>query len=132
MTDIYEMHAKAFPTVTAYAVLRGGKPVAKIAFKTSATSTRVWVYVHYLGTPMVRACADGGGYDKHTAAIENAYKAGVAAVKGQKGPDTSPQVLAMLHAARFFWDSLNGSPRDEGATWDVRLRRAGFEPFGVV
>lgn len=75
MTNIYEQHRAAFPNVSAYVILENGVRVATIAIKFPRDGAeRLWAYVHWIGAPMVRAYAGGGGYDKGTFAIEKAAK----------------------------------------------------------
>lgn len=56
MTDIYDLHSKAFARVSAYVVLdKSGERVATVAFKFPADGAgRLYAYVHWIGVPMVR------------------------------------------------------------------------------
>jgi hypothetical protein len=73
MTDIYDLHTKAFQRVSAYVIARNGERVATIAFKFPADGAgRLYAYVHWFGAPMVRGFAGGYGYDKRSAAVESA------------------------------------------------------------
>ncbi len=75
MTNIYEQHEKAFPLVSAYVLMNDGERIGKIAFKFPKDGAgRLWCYFHYLGAEMSRGYAGGYGYDKRTAAVENAIK----------------------------------------------------------
>lgn len=104
MSNIYELHDKAFASVSSYAVMKDGKFVASIAFKYPRDgSGRLWAYVHFLGNKMVRGYASGCGYDKHSAACQ-------AAMKECKEND--------------FYRALS---LDNGYYWDDNLRAAGFE-----
>lgn len=75
MTDIYDLHDKAFARVSAYVILRSGEKVATVAIKHPADGAgRLYAYVHWLGVPMVRGFAGGYGYDKRSAACADAAK----------------------------------------------------------
>jgi len=75
MQKIYEQHSAAFKNVSAYVILKDGERVATIAFKFPKDGAgRLYTYVHWLGIEMVRGYANGYGYDKRSAAIENAMQ----------------------------------------------------------
>jgi hypothetical protein len=76
MPDIYDQHRAAFPTVSAYVVTdAAGSRVGTVALRFPKDGAgRLWAYVHVLGVPMVRGYADGGGYDKRSAAVESAAR----------------------------------------------------------
>jgi hypothetical protein len=119
MPDIYEQHAAAFARVSAYVVLHNGERVATIAFKYPADGAgRLYAYVHWLGTPMVRGHASGGGYDKHTAAVKSAIRK-----IAQSADARNPDGWAAFSAA--LWT-------DTGPTWDRQLRNAGFTILQAV
>lgn len=72
-SKIYDQHAAAFAKVSAWVVLMGGERVATVAIKFPRDGAgRLYAYVHWLGDAMVRGLAAGYGYDKRSAAIENA------------------------------------------------------------
>jgi hypothetical protein len=72
MTSIYDQHDNAFTNVAAFVIAKDGKRVATIAFK---FGNAVTAYVHWLGEPMVRGIARGGGYDRKSAACSDAARA---------------------------------------------------------
>ena len=73
MSSIYELHDKAFRHVSAYVILLNGERVATVAIKFPADGAgRLYAYVHWIGTPMVRGFAGGYGYDKRSAACADA------------------------------------------------------------
>lgn len=75
MTSIYDQHAAAFSNVSAFVVMKGTELVAKVALKFPRDGAgRLYAYVHFFGMPMVRGAASGYGYDKRTAAVEDAMK----------------------------------------------------------
>jgi hypothetical protein len=117
MTDIYDQHKVAFANVAAYVVMKDGDRVATVAFKYPRDGAgRLYAYVHVIGLRMVRGFAGGYGYDKHSAAVENAvakmgdYMAGTA--RGE-----------LMHAI------LTGG---DGIYWYDRLRKAGFDVWQAV
>lgn len=115
MPDIYDQHAAAFARVSAYVVLHNGERVATIAFKYPADGAgRLYAYVHWLGTPMVRGHASGGGYDKHTAACASAAKR----MGAEHG---TPESMFRVVLAK-----------DTGFAWDRQLRDAGFTVLQAV
>ena len=122
MADIYEQHRAAFANVSAYVILRDGELVARIAFKFPKDGAgRLYAYVHWIGTEMVRGHASGGGYDKRTAACWSA----MACAHRAKHPLS--QELASQRGA--FYSAL---ALDRGPTWDDQLRTAGFTVIGAV
>ena len=77
---IYKQHETAFKGVSAYVIASPtGERVATIAFKYAASGLRTICYMHWLGSPMVKGIASGGGYDKASAAAERARAEAVAA-----------------------------------------------------
>ncbi|QXV73542.1 hypothetical protein [Rhizobium phage RHph_X2_30] len=113
---IYDQFDKAFQNVSAYVVLdKQGECVAKIAFKFPRDGAgRLYAYVHWLGTQMVRGQASGYGYDKRSAAVANAVRKADSVLKAQ---------------AAEFYDALEN---DGGEYWDTRLRNAGFTVIQAV
>lgn len=124
--DIYEQHKRAFPHTSAYAVLKNGNVVAKIAFKYPRDgSGRLYAYVHWIGLPMGRGHASGYGYDKHSAACADwAHKAKdpVDIVARLKNYDELGD-YDMFRAALM---------RNNGRYWNDQLREDGFVVVGVV
>ena len=117
--SIYDQHDKAFPQVSAYVVSEGGKRMATIAFKFPKDgAARLWAYVHWLGTEMVRGYAGGYGYDKQTAAVESAV-----AKLAVSPTEASPARREAFQAA------LSNCG---GYGWERRLRDAGFEVWQAV
>lgn len=107
MANIYDQHRAAFSNVSAYVILRKGERVATVAFKFPRDGAgRLYVYVHWLGVPMVRGFAGGYGYDKRSAAARNAAK---------KLGDGVPVE---------FRDALIAG--DGCSNWDRELERAGY------
>lgn len=126
MADIYEQHRAAFQSVSAYAIVSlTGERVASIAFKYPRDGAgRLYAYVHVFGLPMVRGFAGGGGYDKHSAAVEDAIR---------KIGDYTPEDMAKFpeegqHVKKFkiILASVGGS------TWDAELRAANYQVFQAV
>lgn len=124
MTDIYDQHANAFKHVSAYVILKDGERVATVAFKFPRDGAgRLWAYVHWIGTEMVRGHAGGYGYDKRSAAVANAARKMI----DPKMQDGRP--LPMANNYRGFIAALLP---DDGHYWDNRLRDAGFTVLQAV
>ncbi len=113
--EIYGQHDKAFSDVSAYAVVYDGKPVAKVAFKYARSGLRTTAFVHWIGQPMVRGWAGGGGYDKASAAVASA-------AARMRTADVGADCKAFIGCAQ----------KDDGQHWDNRLRAAGFDVFQVI
>lgn len=116
--DIYEQHQAAFARVSAYVILRDGERVATVALKYPADGAgRPYAYVHWIGLPMVRGFATGGGYDKATAACASAVTR-----FGRQG-EFWPGFARFAAASR---------ETDTGFRWDDALRSAGFTVLQAV
>lgn len=119
MSNIYDQHDKAFEHVSAYVVVKNGERVATISFKFPRDgASRLWVYVHWLGAPMVRGHANGYGYDKRSAACANAAR-----------NLTNGENFDNLEDRTAFRQALE---KDGGESWDNALRNAGFEVWQAV
>ncbi|WP_343698833.1 hypothetical protein [Caulobacter sp.] len=72
--NIYDQHASAFRSVSAFVVLDDqGERVATVALKFPKKGEgRLCAFVHILGLQMIKGWASGYGYDKRSAAVENA------------------------------------------------------------
>lgn len=122
MTAIYDQHDKAFANVSAFIVVKDGQQVAKIAFKFPRDGAgRLYAYVHWIGTEMVRGHAGGYGYDKRSAAVASATQKAIATIK----PDRDD---VNFDRATFF----RVLSSDGGEHWDSKLRDAGFEVWQAV
>lgn len=114
-TSIYDQHAAAFRNVSAYVILKNNERVATIAFKHPKDGAgRLYAYVHWLGTEMVRGHAGGYGYDKRTAACASA-------INKMQHDGNEPQSLFVRALAQ-----------DSGKHWDDQLRDAGFVVLQAV
>lgn len=114
MSDIYDQHRAAFANVAAYVILDNntGERVATIAFKFPRDGAgRLYAYIHWFGTEMVRGYAGGFGYDKRTAACASAAR------------HLSDKVAVP------FADAIG---RDDGYGWDHHLQNAGFTVLQAV
>ena len=75
MTSIYQRHEKAFPQVSAGALVVRGVNVGCIAFKFPKDGAgRLQCFLHLYGYTMVVGTASGYGYDKKSAALESACR----------------------------------------------------------
>lgn len=123
MSDIYEQHKAAFNRVSASAIVDNkGERVASIAFKYPADGAgRLYCYLHIFGVAMVRGSANGGGYDKASAA---AYDASLK-LKVEDG--ANPEMLTVV---KQFQAALKQG--DGGSRWDNALREAGYRSYGAI
>lgn len=131
MTQIYKQHDAAFASVSAYVILKDAKRVATVAFKFPRDGAgRLYAYVHWLGTEMVRGYAGGYGYDKTSAAVESACR---------KLPELSREAFAdgVPHhsdAERANYGAFIAAITlgNDGQYWDRRLTDAGFTVLQAV
>jgi len=116
--SIYEQHDAAFKYVQAYVILKDGERVATIAFKFPKDGAgRLYAYVHWIGTQMQRGNANGYGYDKRSAAVENA--------------------IAQLHDRekaknKNLFNFTQALLNIGGSNWDRALENAGFTVYQAV
>jgi|GEM_PF-2403622 len=130
MSDIYKQFDAAFSNVSAFVIVKEGQRVATIAFKFPRDGAgRLYAYVHWTGSQMVRGYAGGYGYDKKTAAASVAahklpfpYQMSDVMADNYVSPDTAPTYDAFRYALQ----------RDGGENWDSALRKAGFEVWQAV
>jgi hypothetical protein len=110
----YKQHRAAFASVSAYVVMHGGERVATIALKFPRDGAgRLYAYVNWLGSGMVRGFAAGGGYDKTSAACASAAR------KMPPGADIENAFIAAL-------------AKDDGYGWERNLQSAGFNVWQAV
>jgi hypothetical protein len=120
----YDEHDKAFKDVSAYVIAKGGKPVAKIAFKHGGS---VRAFIHWTGTPMVRGRAGGGGYDRATAATEDA------ALRLDRPARHSPGASVPIPSCPAFEAFKHAlTLGNDGSGWDRRLQDAGFDVWVAI
>jgi hypothetical protein len=124
MSNIYDQHQAAFQNVSAYVILKNGERVATIAFKWPRDGAgRLYAYVHWIGVEMTRGHANGGGYDKRSAAVSSSI-----------GRMTDPLNVNLWEADKLgAYDAFRGAlARDNGHEWHNRLRDAGFDVVQAV
>lgn len=110
---VYSHFESAFRGVSAYAVLRDGKPVGRVVIKYGAAAT---AYVQAWTQPMCKGQARGGGYDRASAAVQ------AAAAKLYNGDALPcPDGLAVMEAMKAAL--IDGR---DGVTWTRQLEAAGF------
>jgi hypothetical protein len=119
---IYDQHRAAFSNVSAYVVMYAGERVATVAIKYPRDGAgRLYSYVHWLGVPMVRGFAGGGGYDKRSAACASAAR---------KLPEHLPAGYdAAADVYSMFVDVMRA---DGGLDWNTALTGAGFTVLQAV
>ncbi|MGU3656792.1 hypothetical protein [Methylobacterium fujisawaense] len=125
--NIYDQHAAAFARVSAFVVLDKGERVATVALKFPADGAgRLFAYVHWLGAPMVRAFAGGGGYDKRSAAVSAAAcKIDMSDREDLHRDDEGAPVTPRA----TFIQALTGR---DGQDWTRKLEDAGFVVIQAV
>lgn len=123
---IYDQHDAAFRYVGAHVIMHSGERVATIAFKFPKDGAgRLNVFIHWIGMEMVRGYAGGYGYDKQSAACENASRklkdpvaAGLAGTSGEHNDQ---------------WVKFKEALTDVGGSrWNDRLREAGFTVLSAI
>jgi len=117
MADIYDQFDASFRYISAHAILKDGKHVANITLKHGSAVT---AYVHYLGLEMTKGRAGGGGYDRSTAAVQNA----AAKTKGGDAPKS-----IQLNGNEFI-GALIEAPGGMG--WAAALITAGYTICNVI
>ena len=99
--------------------------VATVAFKYPRDGAgRLYCYFHILGEIMVRGYAAGGGYDKHSAAFEDAARKLAATLAKQPEPDRDwrreDAALAKANLAKL----IDYARANDGHSWHEWLRSA--------
>lgn len=118
--NVYDQHRATFSSVSAWCVIDAkGERIASVAIK---YGNRVLAYVHVFGGPMVRGHADGGGYDKCTAAVLHAINK----IKLADYGDAATFGEYVAHAKAFQ------ALRDNGSDWTRQLQDAGFRVYSAV
>lgn len=120
--SIYDQHQAAFANVSAFVLLVDGERIGTVALKFPRDGAgRLTAYVHVLGLPMVRGFASGFGYDKRSAAVEDAVKR---IVFDDTGRSEDANKFAALIQRTLAPDS--------GDDWNRRLEKAGFTVLQAV
>lgn len=125
---IYEQHDAAFRSVNAYVIVRNRERIATVAIKYPRDGgVRLYAYVHFLGMPMVRGLAGGGGYDKRSAAVEDAMRK----IDPDYfiGPDGNNGEKERRDCARFRNAVLKAR---DGTDWQKAMAAAGYKVFQAV
>ena len=118
---IYREFDSAFSHVAAYVVSRDGFKLATVAIKRAKSGLRTVAYVHWIGTPMCKGIANGGGYDKESASVASAArKIGFSDVATD---ERSGDMFRAFKAAAEL---------DGGKRWDDAVRDAGFTVWQAV
>jgi hypothetical protein len=130
-TDIYDQHRAAFAQVSAYVIFREGERVATIALKFPRDGAGLlYAYVHWMGEPMVRGWAGGGGYDKRSAACADASRRLPASLShGAYACGTPHYTEAQRADFKAFRAALG---RDDGHDWTRNVVSAGFTVHQAV
>lgn len=118
MSAIYEQHDKAFKNVSAYVVTLGDKRLATVAFK---RGNAVTCFLHVLGLEMTKGRANGGGYDRASAAAYDAV------MKTKVLDGARPEEAHTLENFKKALKEGNG-----GSHWDRALRDMGYSVLQAV
>lgn len=130
MANIYDRHRAAFGNVSAFVIMQGGERVASVALKFPRDGAgRLYAYVHFFGMPMVRGFAGGYGYDKRTAAVEDAMKKINPAYFAGDGK-TGSHWEKERDQCEAFRDAI--SKARDGVEWADSFRKAGFTVLQAV
>lgn len=131
MSDIYDQHTAAFAHVSASVILDAeGKKVGTIAFKfPRGTSTRVYCYLHILGTEMVRGYAGGGGYDKASAAADAARRRIIPFDRYQLEEAIKNSAEAPRHPIA---EAFSKTRLDTGSGWQRAIEELGYRTVQAV
>ena len=123
MTNIYEQHNTTFKGVSAYVVTdKSGNRIATVAFKRANSVT---CFLHILGLQMVKARANGGGYDMCSAAFDSAMdKVNI--------PDETAPIDARDYTNIVIAFRKAGTIGNDGSEWNRALRDAGFNVLQAV
>lgn len=138
MPDIYEQHKAAFSNVSAFVILdQAGNRVATVAIKYPRDGAgRLYAYVHLIGVEMVRAHANGYGYDKRSAAV-------AAAIAKIPLYEREPAEKAEYYASAGYAAMCDGfdarraaiqsvAPAMDSRDWTQALGAAGFTVLQAV
>jgi len=110
----YEQFDRAFAGISAYAIIKDGKPVGRVVIKHGAAVT---AYIQAWLQPMAKGQARGGGYDRPTAAVQAAAaKLSPDMEYPREGRD--PSELAALKTAL--------TTGKDGTRWQTLLENAGY------
>ena len=130
MSKIYDQHEAAFSRVSAFVITHKGDRVAAIAFKYPADGAgRLYAYVHWIGSEMVRGYANGGGYDKKSAACADAARKPILVTVVDQDHNVKRVPATVFGKQDAFWKALR---IDGGHSWEAELRNAGFTVLQAV
>ncbi len=112
--SVYDQHRAHNARTGAFAILLKGTYVASVSMAYPRDNAgRLYAYVHWIGTEMVRGIANRYGYDKRTRAVASAA---CKRLKGWSREGSSSKECQ-------FWEHL---ALDDGKEWTDQLRACGF------
>ena len=122
--SVYDQHKAHTSRVGAFCVLLDGEHVASITIRFPKDgASRLYAYVHWIGTTMQRGHANGYGYDKRTAAMADAARKYLKV--WDKALEDHGQENRKIHVKQcMFWEYL--ADDRTGKDWSDKLRDAGF------
>lgn len=131
MRNIYDQHAAAFDRVSAFVIMRGKNPVARIAIKFPRDgAARLTAFVHLLGMEMVAGHSSGYGYDKRTAAVKAAVKKIDPDYFAGKGDGTTDYYVKERKECARFVKAINSAK--DGQDWSRSFEQAGYTVLQAV
>lgn len=130
MPDIYDQHKAAFANVSAFVVTdKLGERIATVAIKFPRDGAgRLYAYVHMFGVEMVRAHANGYGYDKTSAAVADAITR-IPAYTALQRAELDGYGAAIMANRQAFLGAVQGM---DSQGWLRQLESAGFRVFQAV
>jgi hypothetical protein len=117
--EIYEQHNKAFADVSAFVIMDGAERVGSVAIK-RMRSGRTVAYVWWHEHGMAKGSANGGGYDKDSAAVEVALT------------DLRRSLPRKLETPNKLADFVLIARTASGAGWQDCARTAGLVVYQAV
>lgn len=131
MADTYQQYRAAFSRVCAYIILKAAERVATVAFKYPVDGAgRLYAYCHVIGLPMTRGFAGGCGYDKHGAAVANAFAKSAHVSDSDSSPGYVEYCERQEQTAKVWRELAAGIGR--GEDWQRVFEKAGFTVFQAV
>jgi len=116
MADVFAQHDTMFREISAFAIVKDGALTGRVTFRHRARCT---CFFHIFGASMSKGIADGGGYDKASAAAANAVLKHAGSLTGD-GAANVKTLKAAFAAAR------------DGTDWRRTVEDAGFTVFQVI
>ena len=127
VNKIYDQHNASFAKVEGYVITEkgGNDRLATVAFKFPEDGAgRLYCYLHLIGIPMVRGSATGYGYDKRSAAFEDATD--------KLGISNDHHIDTVKYTNLIIAFRKAGCVGNGGSNWDRALREAGYNVLQAI